>query len=113
MKLSERVQRYLFDGQGTAKQQKETAMRLAKLAPVDYTQAVLTGKKGVTIGAELLTAADLLAAFEAEIQLSKAVLFELQQQNYFNKLVAKSFIEEQQAVYKDCIKLLKAREESK
>lgn len=113
IKLSEKVQRYLINGEGTLSTQKETALRLAKLAPVEYTQAVLTGEKGFTIGAELLTAADLVAAFEAEIQLSKAVLFELQQQNYFNKLVAKAFIDEQQKAYKDCIKQLKAQEESK
>lgn len=112
MKLSESVQRYLFDGKGTPEQQKATAMRLAKLAPVDYTYAVLTGEKGVTIGAELLTSTDLVAAFEAEIQLSKAVLFELQQGQYFNKIVANEFIAEQQKVYRDCIKQLNGQEES-
>ena len=107
MKLSEKVQLYLFEGKGTPEQQKATAMRLAKLAPVDYTQAILTGEKGVTIGAELLTSTDLVEAFEAEIQLSKAVLFELKQEQYFNKLLAEEFIKDQKHVYRDCIKRLK------
>lgn len=111
MTLSAQVKKYLFDGKGTPEQQKATAMRLAKLAPVEYTNAVITGEKGVTIGAELLTSTDLVAAFEAEIQLSKAVLFELQQQNYFNKIVANEFIAEQQAVFRDCIKQLNGQEE--
>lgn len=113
MKLSQKVKKYLIDGQGTAAQQKETAMRLSKLAPADYTQAVLTGEKGVTIGAELLTADDLIQAFEAEIQLMKAVRFELNQQNYFNKIVAADYIAEQQRIYKECIKQLNGQEESK
>lgn len=113
MTLSAHVKKYLFEGKGTPEQQKATAMRLAKLAPVDYTEAVITGEKGVTIGAELLTVDDLLTAFEAEIQLSRAVLFELQQGQYFNKIVAKEFIAEQQKVYSDCIKQLKAQGESK
>lgn len=113
MKLSQQVKKYLVNGNGTQEQQKATAMRLAKLAPVEYTQTVLTGEKGVTIGAELLTADDLVAAFEAEIQLSKAVLFELQQQNYFNQIVAKEFIAEQQKVYRECIKQLNGQGESK
>lgn len=112
IKLSEKVQRYLIDGNGTLSKQKAVAMHLAKLAPVDYTQAVITGEKGVTIGAKLLTAEDLVKAFEEEIQLSKAVLFELQQHNYFNKIVAKEFIAEQQKVYRDCIKQLKTQGES-
>ena len=112
IKLSEKVQRYLLNGEGTLSKQKAVATTLAKLAPVEYTNAVITGEKGVTIGAELLTADELVAAFEAEIQLSKAVLFELQQQNYFNKIVAKDFIAEQQKVYRDCIKQLNGREES-
>ena len=110
MTLSAHVKKYLFEGKGTPEQQKATAMRLAKLAPVEYTNAVITGEKGVTIGAELLTAEDLVKAFEEEIQLSKAVLFELQQQNYFNKIVAKEFIGEQQKLYRDCIKQLQAEE---
>lgn len=113
MKLSEKVQHYLLDGNGSTAQQKETALRLAKLAPGEYTAAVLTGEKGVTLGAELLTAADLIKAFEAEIQLAKAVQFELQQQNYFNKIVAQQLIEDQQQVYRDCIKQLQAQEEGK
>lgn len=112
MKLSQQVKKYLVNGKGTPEQQKATAMRLAKLAPVEYTNAVITGEKGVTIGAELLTADDLVAAFEAEIQLSKAVLFELQQQNYFNQIVAKEFIAEQQKVYRECIKQLNGQGES-
>lgn len=112
IKLSEKVQRYLINGEGTLSTQKAVATTLAKLAPVEYTQAVLSGEKGVTIGAKLLTAEDLVKAFEEEIQLSKAVLFELQQQIYFNKIVAKEFITEQQKVYKDCIKQLKTQGES-
>lgn len=112
IKLSEKVQRYLLNGEGTLSKQKAVATTLAKLAPVDYTEALLTGEAGVTIGAELLTAEDLVHAFEEEIQLSKAVLFELQQQNYFNKIVAKEFITEQQKVYRDCIKQLKTQGES-
>lgn len=111
MTLSAQVKKYLFDGKGTPEQQKATAMRLAKLAPVEYTNAVITGEKGVTIGAKLLTADDLVEAFEAEIQLSKAVLFELQQGQYFNKIVANEFIAEQQAVFRDCIKQLNGQEE--
>lgn len=107
MKLSEKVQFFLFRGKGTPEQQKDTAMRLAKLAPVEYTNAVITGEKGVTIGAKLLTADDLIEAFEAEIQLSKAVLFELKQGQYFNKLLAEEFIKDQKHVYRDCIKRLK------
>lgn len=113
MTLSAHVKKYLFEGKGTPEQQKATAMRLSKLAPVDYTEAVITGEKGVTIGAELLTADDLVEAFEEEIQLSKAVLFELQHGQYFNKIVAKEFIAEQQKLYRDCIKQLKAQGESK
>lgn len=112
MKLSQQVKKYLVNGNGTQEQQKAAALQLALLAPVDYTEALLTGEAGVTIGAELVTAEDLVHAFEAEIQLSKAVLFELQQQNYFNKIVAREFIAEQQKVYKDCIKQLKTRGES-
>lgn len=112
MKLSQQVKKYLVNGQGTPEQQKAAALQLALLAPVDYTEALLTGEAGATIGAELLTAADLVKAFESEVQLMKAVQFELQQQNYFNKIVAKEFIAEQQKVYRECIKQLNGQGES-
>lgn len=110
MKLSQQVKKYLVNGKGTPEQQKAAALQLALLAPVDYTEALLTGEAGATIGAELLTAADLVKAFESEVQLMKAVQFELQQHNYFNKIVAIDHILEQKRILRNCIKQLRAEE---
>lgn len=106
MKLSEKVQRYLLNNEGTVQAQKAVALELAVLAPAEYTEAVLLKEKGITIGSELLSVSDLLTAFFKESQLVRSVQIDLAQKGCFNKLVAQEYLQEQLAILSECISKL-------
>lgn len=106
MKLSEKVQRYLLNNEGTVQAKKAVALELAALAPAEYTEAVLLKEKGITIGSELLSVSDLLTAFVKEFQLVRSVQINLEQKECFKKLVAQEYLQEQLAILSECISKL-------
>ncbi len=108
MKLSKEVKLYLFEKGGSFNKQKEVAIKLAVLAAEQYTVAVLTGEAGTTIGADLLTPSDLIAAFKEELEIITVIREQLSHQQYFNKLVAESYLTQYTAILNGCLDQLES-----
>lgn len=111
MRLSKKVKLYLLENGGSTQKQKETATELALLAPQEYTTAVLTGKSGVAIGADLLTPAELSNAFEQELSVICWVRAQLRCKYYFNAPTADKYLSQLEVVFTHCIDQLREAKE--
>lgn len=108
MKLSKKVKLYLIEKGGSIDKQKEVATVLAVLAPYQYTNAVLTGEKGVALGADLLAIGGLITAFKQELAVLELVNRELSINRYYTKLVAEYYLKQRENELLKCLNQLES-----